>query len=155
MEEVTEHPFPEASHKRRPSTQDSPQELPFPTVGPRYAPSEKFRTHTEFSAAETGHSVRIDTVEFRGKSLGIFGPHSTVRNRLCNLLLHPYVASQKELMNSATEPVIFVVIIIQTIFLTIQVAPNVEEYPETLIWGQSWVDYGLLAVFIFYTFPSQ
>ena len=51
---------------------------------------------------------------------------------------------------SATEPIILVVIVAQTIFLTIQSAPNVEEFPQTMIWGQ-WVDYCLLAVFVFYT----
>ena len=53
--------------------------------------------------------------------------------------------------DSATEPIILLVIIMQTVFLTIQAAPNVDTFPHSLDWGHSWVDYCLLAVFIFYT----
>jgi voltage-dependent calcium channel len=53
---------------------------------------------------------------------------------------------------SGTEPLILLVIIAQTIFLTIQAAPNIETHPESLTWGTSWVDYCLLGVFVFYTF---
>ena len=85
----TELPFSMAKPRAGASTQESPQEFPFPSVGPQYSPAEKL--YTEFSASETGHSSFIDTVEFRGKSLGIFGPHSAIRNLFCEILLHGYV----------------------------------------------------------------
>jgi voltage-dependent calcium channel len=141
--EGTEFPFPAggpgASPKLRPSMGDEAQESYFPTfgVGP-VSPIDKL--HTEFSSIETGQAPYAETIELRGKSLGIFGPKNVLRNWLCDLLLH-----------SATEPTILVVIIAQTIFLIIQAAPNVETYPETLNWGASWVDYCLLAVFVFYS----
>src|SRR5205085_6640427 len=69
-------------------------------------------------------------------------------------LLHMYVLTLRCLTCSATEPIILLVIIAQTIFLTIQSAPNVEEFPQTIVWGHSWVDYCLLVVFIFYTSVS-
>jgi len=137
--EGTEFPGPGASPKLRPSMGDDVQEYPFPTLGSGHvSPVDKL--WTEFSVAEAGQMPHVETVELRGKSLGIFGPQNALRNWLCDLLLH-----------SATEPTILLVIIAQTIFLIIQAAPNVERHPETLNWGASWVDYCLLAVFVFYT----
>ena len=139
--EGTEFPFPGAgaSPQLRPSMGDDIQEYPFPTLGAGpVSPVDKL--WTEFSSDETGRAPYVETVELRGKSLGIFGPQNPLRNWLCDLLLH-----------SATEPTILLVIIAQTIFLIIQAAPNVERYPQTLNWGASWVDYCLLAVFVFYT----
>ena len=135
-------PFPGASPKVRPTVIEGPQEFPFPSLGPPLTRIEK--TSTEFDVSDTGHSRHIDTVELRGKSLGIFGPDNAFRNWLCDLLLHP-----------ACEPTILLFIIAQLIFLTIQSAPNVDEYPTTLDWGTSWVDYCLLAVFGFYTYRTN
>ena len=82
-------PFPGTSPKLRPAMRDDVREFPFPSLG---APISSFdKISTEFSAAETGHSPWIETVELRGKSLGIFGPDNAIRNQLCNILLHPYV----------------------------------------------------------------
>ena len=77
---------------------------------------------------------------FRGKSLGIFGPDNRLRLMLSNLLVHP-----------VTEPAILLFIILQTIFLSIDSAPDVFKDPRSKIWGSSWVDFALLALFCIYT----
>jgi hypothetical protein len=86
VEEAPGFPFPGHSPKVRPSTREGPVEFPFPSLGPPTSPVDKLST--EFSVSETGHSPFIETVELRGKSLGIFGPHNWFRNWLCNVLLH-------------------------------------------------------------------
>jgi len=152
-EPQTEFPFPGASPRIKPAASPTgPTEFPFPPLGPSGTPmSPMEKLSTEFDAAATGHAPFIDTVQFRGKSLGIFGPESAIRNRLCNLLLHPYLCNLINSYNRATEPTILLLIIAQTVFLTAQSAPNVEEFPQTLQWGKSWVDYCLLAIFVLYT----
>lgn len=85
-------------------------------------------------------SPEVDANPFRGKSLGIFGPDNRLRLMLSNLLVHP-----------ATEPAIFLFIILQTIFLSIDSAPDVFKDPRSKTWGSSWVDYALLALFCIYT----
>jgi hypothetical protein len=135
---------------KRPSISETPQEFPFSASATPTSPIRNFST--EFPADETGHSRWIDTVELQGKSLGIFGPKNVFRNWLCDILLHPYaLVSSASLIASFTEPTIFVLIIAQTVFLTIQSAPDVETNPETFNWGGSWVDYCLFGVFVLYT----
>ena len=82
----------------------------------------------------------IDTNPFRGKSLGIFAPNNRLRLMLSNLLVHP-----------ATEPVILLLIILQTIFLSVDSASDVFKDPRSKIWGSSWIDYALFALFCIYT----
>ena len=82
----------------------------------------------------------FDTNPLRGRSLGIFPPNSTIRVKLCNLLIHP-----------ATEPVILVLIILQTILLSIESATDAFEDPRTSDWGSSWIDYALFGLFCVYT----
>lgn len=78
----------------------------------------------------------------KGKSLGVFGPDSAIRNKLCDLLVNPYV-----------EPLILLLIVVQTILLTIESAPNVFKEgngrPER--WGTKWVDWAILGLFIVFT----
>lgn len=75
---------------------------------------------------------------FRGRSLGILGPNHPLRLWLCDILVHPFM-----------EPFILIVIIIQTILLTVEDAlPN---YPESKIWGSSKLDWVFLIIFIIYT----
>jgi len=84
-------PFPGQSPKVRPMDMDGPREFPFPSLGAPVTPIEKMST--EFDVSETGHSRYLETVELRGKSLGIFGPDNAFRNWLCDVLLHPYIQS--------------------------------------------------------------
>ena len=76
----------------------------------------------------------------RGKSLGIFSPESRLRRTLCEVLVHP-----------VTEPVILVLIVVQTILLAVDAAPRrtYNERPEA--WQYSWVHFGLLCLFFIYT----
>jgi hypothetical protein len=81
----------------------------------------------------------------RGHSLGIVPPDNWMRTFLCDLLVHPI-----------TEAVILILIIVQTVLLAIQAAPNyfdqVDEHGLELGgWGGSWFDYALLALFGIYT----
>lgn len=99
---------------------------------------EKQAEHSVTIVPDVG--PQVDVNPFRGKSLGIFGPDNRLRLVLSNLLVHP-----------ATEPAIFLFIILQTIFLSIDSAPDVFKDPRSKTWGSSWVDYALLALFCIYT----
>lgn len=78
----------------------------------------------------------------RGKSLGIFAPDNKLRMKFCDLLVHP-----------ATEPILLVLIIIQTILLAVD-----AKDPATYADGRSRIDdkmgpidYALLGLFVVYT----
>ena len=76
----------------------------------------------------------------KGKSLGIFGPENWLRLRLCDMLVHPI-----------TEPAILVLIVIQTILLAVDSAPSIKYDERPKAWQSSWIDFGLLALFLIYT----
>ncbi|KAI2929764.1 hypothetical protein CBS147321_4854 [Aspergillus niger] len=76
----------------------------------------------------------------RGKSLGILGPDNALRMWLCDILVHPF-----------TEPFILIVIVVQTILLTIESARSVWKYPRAVRWGANPMDYPYFAIFIIYT----
>ena len=76
----------------------------------------------------------------RGKSLGVFGPENKLRKSLCELLVHPI-----------TEPIILVLIVIQTVLLAVDSAPSVSNDPRSSRWGTARIDYALLALFVVYT----
>lgn len=79
----------------------------------------------------------------KGRTLNVFSSDSRVRNWFCNLLVNAY-----------TEPLILLLIVLQTIVLTIESAPNVfkdgKGRPDR--WGQQWTDWAMLALFIVFTF---
>ncbi|KAF2460795.1 Ion transport protein-domain-containing protein [Lineolata rhizophorae] len=83
---------------------------------------------------------KIHNNPFRGKSLGIFPYDSRLRLRLCDLLVHP-----------VTEPLILVLIVIQTILLTVDSAQDVATHPRPQRFGGSWIDYCLFGLFVIYT----
>jgi hypothetical protein len=78
----------------------------------------------------------------KGKTLGIFSAESRVRNWLCDLLVYPL-----------TEPLILLLIVVQTVLLAVDASKNVykpgNERPKH--WGGSRIDYALLALFILFT----
>ncbi|KAL4886544.1 Ion transport protein-domain-containing protein [Aspergillus karnatakaensis] len=76
----------------------------------------------------------------KGKALFLFGPDSTVRTFLCDILVHSF-----------TEPFILVVIIIQTILLTIESSQSEWSHPRSTRWGANKMDWPYLAIFIIYT----
>lgn len=82
----------------------------------------------------------IDRNPLRGKSLGIFPPESKLRQKLCNLLVHPF-----------TEPFILLLIILQTVLLAVDSSQDVYTHPRPKRWGSEPIDYILLAIFVVYT----
>ncbi|KAL2871987.1 calcium channel protein CCH1 [Aspergillus lucknowensis] len=76
----------------------------------------------------------------RGKALGILGPDNAIRTFLCDILVHPF-----------TEPFILVIIVIQTILLTIESAQSEWSHPRSTRWGSNTMDYPYFAIFIIYT----
>lgn len=75
----------------------------------------------------------------RGKSLGFLAADNPLRVRLCDILVHPF-----------TEPFILLVIIIQTVLLTIESAKSVWESPKSH-WGSAPLDYAYFCIFVIYT----
>lgn len=78
----------------------------------------------------------------KGKTLGIFSAESRIRNTLCDLLVYPY-----------TEPAILLLIMVQTVLLTIRgstdtYAPG-NKSPSG--WSSKPIDLALLALFIIFT----
>ncbi|KAK8089123.1 calcium channel subunit cch1 [Apiospora hydei] len=78
----------------------------------------------------------------KGRSLGIFSPDNPIRKRLCDVLVNPYM-----------EPFILILIVLQTILLAVEAAPNVHEEgnhrPER--WGGNAIDWAMLVLFIIFT----
>lgn len=75
---------------------------------------------------------------FRGRSLGLLGPNHPLRLWLCDILVHSF-----------TEPFILIVIIIQTILLTVE--DSLPNYEKAAAWGTSKLDYVFIIIFIIYT----
>lgn len=78
----------------------------------------------------------------KGKTLGLFGSNSRIRNWLCDVLVNPY-----------TEPLILILIIAQTVLLTIESAPSVfsDGHGRPDHWGHRWMDWAILGLFIVFT----
>ena len=76
----------------------------------------------------------------KGKSLGIFGPENKLRLKLCEMLVHP-----------VTEPIILILIVIQTILLAVDAAPKMGYDQRVRAWQNSWIDLALLGLFIIYS----
>ncbi|KAK8250231.1 calcium-channel protein CCH1 [Phyllosticta capitalensis] len=118
---------------------DGPPPSPRSPMSPRFPPSPIEKSpSTRVTPASFNWKVQANPL--RGKSMGIFPPDNPVRMKLCDILTHP-----------ATEPFLLVLIITQTILLTIDAARDVYQYPRPQRWGDSWIDYGLLTLFVFYT----
>ncbi|KAH8663145.1 BcCCH1, calcium channel protein [Tricladium varicosporioides] len=76
----------------------------------------------------------------RGKSLGIFSAESKVRNWLCDLLVYPL-----------TEPIILILIMVQTVLLAVDSSKDVFKNPRPKGWGATPIDFALLALFVIFT----
>ena len=80
----------------------------------------------------------------RGKSFGVFGPENALRKFLCEVLIHPM-----------TEPIILVLIVIQTVMLAVNAAGDaVYHQSRADPWGTSKFDYGILGLFVIYTIEA-
>ncbi|KAF3480166.1 calcium-channel protein [Arthroderma uncinatum] len=73
----------------------------------------------------------------RGKSLGIFSPDNRIRKWLCEVLVHP-----------VTEPIILLLIVVQTILLAIESSVHSGRRQG---WSSPGVDISFLVIFIIYT----
>ena len=130
---------------RRQATLDRPPEFPAMTG---YAHDEPPLTPLPFEkgrvdgAAPSPNSQRWrQTVNpLRGHSLGIFSPENRLRLWLCEVLVHP-----------VTEPAILLLIVVQTVLLTIDSASTLAYGQRRSWWGNSWFDIGLLVLFAIYT----
>ena len=76
----------------------------------------------------------------RGKSLGVFAPKNWLRLKLCEMLVHP-----------VTEPIILILILVQTVLLAVDAAPVTKYGLPPKAWQASWIDFGLLGLFSIYT----
>ena len=78
----------------------------------------------------------------KGKSLGIFSPESWIRLKLCEMLVHP-----------VTEPVILILIVVQTILLAVDSAKPIDYWgiAQPKAWQRSWINFALLGLFSIYT----
>ncbi|KAF4630243.1 hypothetical protein G7Y89_g7894 [Cudoniella acicularis] len=76
----------------------------------------------------------------KGRSLGIFSPESKVRNWLCDLLVYPF-----------TEPIILILIMVQTVLLAVDSSSNAYLDTRPKGWGGTSTDFALLALFIVFT----
>ncbi|KAK7511325.1 calcium-channel protein CCH1 [Phyllosticta citriasiana] len=146
----------ERSIKRKTSQKDKPldeggevDEQDFGNDGPPPSPSSPMSPRFPPSPVEKSPSTRVTPAHFnwkvhsnplRGKSMGVFPPDNPLRMKLCDILTHP-----------ATEPFLLVLIITQTVLLTIDAARDVYQFPRPTRWGDSWIDYGLLTLFVIYT----
>ncbi|EEP81058.1 conserved hypothetical protein [Uncinocarpus reesii 1704] len=74
----------------------------------------------------------------RGNSWGIFSPENKLRKALCEVLIHP-----------ATEPIILILIVVQTVLLAIE--STVEKRTLVGKWGDGAFDYAFFVLFIVYT----
>ncbi|MCJ1468760.1 calcium channel protein [Pseudocyphellaria aurata] len=138
----------EQSIRRQPSSKHARLEEPpsFPAMT-EYAHDEPQR-----SAPQIDKSLPLITTNqtqgqeykphnpLRGNSLFIFSPDSWIRLKLCEMLVHP-----------VTEPVILVLIVIQTILLAVDSAPTPDAHQMPKAWGDRWINIAMLALFSVYT----
>ncbi|TID21777.1 calcium-channel protein CCH1 [Venturia nashicola] len=104
-----------------------------------YRRPEKTPSLEEIELPRRRSSTR-DGNPLKGKSLGIFSPDNKLRMKLCDLLVHP-----------VTEPLVFLLIVLQTIILAVDSNMRVEYNSTPPPWGQSWIDWFLLVLFSIYT----
>ncbi len=78
----------------------------------------------------------------RGNSLGIFPPDNPIRERLCDILVSPWM-----------EPFILVLIVAQTILLAVEAAPDVfiEGNRRPQRWGSTRIDWAIFGLFVVFT----
>lgn len=138
----------EPNVRRQPENRQGILEGPpsFPAME-AYAHDEPSRTPPEVEKARPLVSTaRVEDEWYRkanplrGKSLGLFSPDNWLRLWLCEVLVHPF-----------TEPVILVLIVIQTILLAVDSAPNLANDHPAERWQTRWLNPALLVLFIIYT----
>ena len=134
-------PRPSFDYGRTDST-DSPAEIDVENPAVSSPVEEKRPSFADIHAAspQTPILPQHHPNPLRGKSLGIFSPENKLRKWLMEILIHP-----------ATEPVILLLIVVQTVLLAVDAAPSVYNDARSKRWGSSKIDYALFALFIIYT----
>ena len=138
----------EQSIRRQPS-RDARLEAPpsFPAYvdygndesGTAFSPLEKSRPMV-VAVSQEQDDYKEQPNPLKGKSLGIFPPDNWIRLRSCEMLVHPL-----------TEPIILILIFVQTILLAIDSAPKIEDKDWPKVWKPSWIDFALWVLFVIYT----
>lgn len=121
--------FPEYAHDQAVEDMNDPQ-----------TPVEKVPSITKLQRADAPWPKPPRPNPLKGRSLGIFAPENKLRIFLREILVHPF-----------TEPCILILILLQTILLAVDAAPNVFRDPRSKRWGTSRIDYALFALFVIYT----
>ena len=136
----------EQSIRRQPSTRQARLEGPpsFPALVD-FAPDEsriplEKTQSTVVTVGQEPEYLRRHPNPLKGKSLGLFPPENWLRLRLCEMLVHPL-----------TEPIILILIFVQTILLAIDAAPTLEYNKRRRTWTEAWINPALLVLFIIYT----
>lgn len=135
--EVVEQSLSRESHKS--SRMEAPPALPSLPDYAHDAPSTASVNEGISREKSTNKAWRGLSNPLRGKALGILGPDNAIRTWLCDILVHPF-----------TEPFVLVVIVIQTILLTIESA-RPKSAIELRWGGRGVMDYLYLVIFIIYT----
>jgi hypothetical protein len=122
-----------------PGRSPASEKAPSPILPPVELPGE----HDFPSAHEL--PARADPNPLRGKSLSIFSKDSKIRRGLLNVLVHPL-----------TEPLILLLIIVQTVVLAIDSAGTISDPTQTErdAWGGHWTDFTIFAIFIVYSIET-
>ncbi|KAI9171904.1 Calcium-channel protein cch1 [Paramyrothecium foliicola] len=108
------------------------------------SPTEKPLEQTQYmpSIQPLTEARPIPLNSLKGRSLGALAPDNKLRLWLCDILLNPY-----------TEALILLLIVLQTVLLTVESARNVftegNGRPER--WGGQFTDWALLGLFIVFT----
>lgn len=119
------------SRMEGPPTLPAMSDFAHDSIPPELPPREK---------RASGRLWRHRNNPFRGKSLGILGPDHPFRLWLCDVLVHPVM-----------EPLILVLILIQTILLIIESTNSVSKSPMAVRWGSTPFDFVFFGIFIIYT----
>jgi voltage-dependent calcium channel len=142
------------SRSRSPSMDERfPPPIPGPMLVDTSYPSQVFQASEKGRPVETlrpsdstpqvPQRPRQPINPLKGKSLGIFGPENRLRKKLCDLLVLGFV-----------EPVILVLIILQTVLLAVEAGPNVfttstGHRPDR--WGSTPIDWAIFGIFVVFT----
>ncbi|TGZ76287.1 hypothetical protein EX30DRAFT_399378 [Ascodesmis nigricans] len=109
-------------------------------VGGTSASTEKPTTPLSKASRHKKTSWHEKSNPLKGRSLNMFGPTNTLRIFICDVLIHP-----------VTEPLLLILILIQTVLLAVDAAPSVYDDPRSKSWGSSPIDYSMLVLFCIYT----
>lgn len=123
------------------SRMEEPPQLPAIPDYAHDAPADPpVETETPRGKRSSNRTWRYRNNPLKGKSLRLLAPDNPLRVRLCDVLVHPF-----------TEPFILLVIIFQTVLLTVESAKSIWNSPPRAAWGASPLDYIYFCIFIVYT----